>query len=696
MTVSSLWKVLDKAGCATPVGIAEFTVNDPQHYARSQEAPNEASPWNHNLGVRPSAIREQHKATTLAVDLSIWICESLTSRAMTENHANPALHLVFSRTMKLLSLGIKLIFVLEGKRRVQTAGKRDNFRNRRSGTTFWKAGEQCHDLLTRLGIPVFRAKAEGEALCALLSQRNIVDGVISNDGDCLLFGARVVYTKFSVENLVEGSVMRYDLGNLRALIDHAGDKEASDQLTGSLSLSRFDLLSFALLTGSDLAGNGLPKVGHKKAIRFIRKCQIDNPLTTEMASIDEVKSWAVAAHVRPTNLPHQTKANEKCCSRCCHIGTKHSHEKLGCEACGTAPGEPCYAFSTEDRFRKSLREKALKVIPIFEPSQVVEAYLRPNDNQLPAQLAGKTSNQIKMDPPDLNALLQLPLILKGRSQEESREYLVRSVGRLLSRAELFRKHEESDEKELMTSYRRARERPIPHKITNSMTQNGVPSYEVKWLVNATVTDNFGEGIDGYEYSTVEPCDLIANRYPVLIKEFQQAEKERMKQGDGEKLRRLDFLQSHLFLHRDPQRPSETGDAKKVKRSKHRAGFFETKEASLPKLYASSRRNNRSKRKTGDDVGHLLRYIVRSSDITQDPLGFSPIDNSKYGLLPGTSLRGRCTPSPRKNVYKSKASLHSPEGRVFCNMGGVFIEITPIISNRRTFPPRHIFIRRSSA
>jgi flap endonuclease GEN len=92
----------------------------------------------------------------------------------------------------------------------------------------------------------------------------VVDGVISNDGDCLLFGAKVVYTKFSVENLQNSQVIRYDASNFAAIVDDENDEHREKAKSSMISLSRLDLIAFALLTGSDLAGNGLPKVGHKR------------------------------------------------------------------------------------------------------------------------------------------------------------------------------------------------------------------------------------------------------------------------------------------------------------------------------------------------------------------------------------------------------------------------------------------------
>ena len=104
MTVASLWKALDRAGSGQHVGSRELQ----QHFRLKEHT----TPWNVNeskkLG-RP----------TLAVDLSIWICEALTSSTMASNHADPPLHLVYTRTLKLLNLGVKLVIVIEGKRRTR-------------------------------------------------------------------------------------------------------------------------------------------------------------------------------------------------------------------------------------------------------------------------------------------------------------------------------------------------------------------------------------------------------------------------------------------------------------------------------------------------------------------------------------------------------------------------------------------------
>lgn len=58
---------------------------------------------------------EQLRNKTLAVDLSIWICEnSLQSRSYNANNTKPYLRALFFRCKCLLELNCKLIFVREG------------------------------------------------------------------------------------------------------------------------------------------------------------------------------------------------------------------------------------------------------------------------------------------------------------------------------------------------------------------------------------------------------------------------------------------------------------------------------------------------------------------------------------------------------------------------------------------------------
>lgn len=698
MTVSSLWKVLDEAGCGKPVGVRELL--DPNAPPSSLQG---VHPWNVYQLQQESPRKPK---TVLAVDLSIWICESLCSTLM-DNHKHPAPHLVFTRTVKLLSMGLGLVFVVEGKRRIRDAGitandQVDKFRKRRNGTAFWKACRDCHDMLKLLGVPVVRAAAEGEALCALLNQRGVVDGVISNDGDCLLFGATVVYTKFSLDNLEHSKVVRYNLDELAAVVQAVDG--GVDAEVGRLNLSRQDLMAFACLTGSDLAGSGLDKVGHKKAIRFIRKCQLDNPRQAETAAMDELKSWARSVAPReddfdpfepPAAIPKN--ASGPCCSCCQHAGSKRSHLKHGCEICGTDPGEACFESTSEDRFRRGLRAKALALFPKFDPSQVVAAYMRPNENQIPVLFAGNC--RPRMGLPKLSALLKLKLIVKGRSYETSRDFIMQAVGRILSRAELEEPESDvDDDKENQKPVRPVRDKPVPLEITKVAIINSVPSYHITWRVGASLTDDKGNGIDGYEYSTVEQQSRVQKRFPALVETYKQAEKERLKQGDGEQNRRRVFVEN-LWIDvaapaGEPEENKENaGDPSPRKRrgKKKRQDVFGSQKP--PRAPLAPRAKNT---KGGGDVKDLLRFTK----------GRSTLQNRSDSSI--ESVVDEATSNHRKELDhdddssrdESRGSVEetsSPATPLLCKFGSYWIPISPIDAMQPgEYPPRRIYVRRPRA
>lgn len=676
MTVSSLWKALDSSGCGKAVGIAQLVNRVPMDSTLNGY---------HNEGRTPQ---------TLAVDLSIWICESLTTHGLHERNENPAVTLVFARTVKLLHLGVKLIFVVEGKQRIHDESKKDinTYRKRRSGTSFWKACNDCQQMLEMLGVPVVRAKSEGEALCALLSDRGIVDGVISNDSDCLLFGAKVVYKRYSNENLDNGCVVRYDLNSLQVVVEATDELDNGSEDAGCVTLSRLDLISFALLTGSDLAGKGMKKVGHKKAIRFIYKCQRDNPLSKETASLDELTSWARSATADFSRHSEQ-KLSSKCCSRCTHDGSKHIHEKNGCVECGTGPGEPCHAITSDDRFRKALRCKAMATK--FDPFQILSAYMRPNENLIPVALMTCTNTGV----PRLGELMKSTLIVKGRSISESRTFVKDAVLRLLSRLEL-RGVKDSFAGNVLNNVNkdRMRERPIPKAITKAVTENGVRCFQLVWEIRATTSDENGDGIDGLEYVTVEPQSLIELKYPELLADFQTDEIHRAKQGDGMKQKRREFLEAFKRHHDDMERDCEKEMNKKTRKSgldKKRESSFENKFT----VDGNLRRKNGFRGHCSDEIINLFRSVCQPCQIVKGPPGENsrepPAATSStlplsYEALRPTSVANEVVEILPSNPHNDNASTVEND-ELYCKMGGFDIEISPIEANKGAFPPSHIFL-----
>ena len=51
----------------------------------------------------------------LCVDLSIWICEAQGTKGLQQTVANPHLRNLLFRVLHLMRLGVKLVFVMDGK-----------------------------------------------------------------------------------------------------------------------------------------------------------------------------------------------------------------------------------------------------------------------------------------------------------------------------------------------------------------------------------------------------------------------------------------------------------------------------------------------------------------------------------------------------------------------------------------------------
>ena len=109
--------------------------------------------------------------------------------------------------------------------------------------------EDVQELLTLFGIPYIVSPAEAEAQCAVLNAQGLVDGVVTDDNDVFLFGARVVYRNlFDAKSHVE----RYEM----------------DAFASELGLSRARLIQLALLLGSDYS-TGVHGVGVVNAMEVL-------------------------------------------------------------------------------------------------------------------------------------------------------------------------------------------------------------------------------------------------------------------------------------------------------------------------------------------------------------------------------------------------------------------------------------------
>lgn len=693
MTVSSLWSVLDESNCGRPVGVECFPLG-----------------------------------TTLAVDTSIWICEALTSTALSSFHSDPVLYLIYQRTTKLLKRGLGLIFVLEGDRRVSNDNGGQELKKRRSGSQFFAATTRCETLLRMLGVPVVRAEANGEALCSLLNIEGIVQGVISNDSDCLLFGSKTIYKNFTLENLEHRTVMRYDADRLRVAVDGSNR---------SITLSREDLVAFALLTGSDMT-TGISNVGHKKAIAFIDACRGLAQQPNERSCLDrllelceEITTHNAAVHIDVDD--NDGPSTKRTCSLCLHHGSKSLHERNGCTECGTSAGEGCFLVTSMEKIITSMQQKIAKMQhPPFAPRAVVDTYFSPNGNSVPNSLASVTSATCIASPAAAQ-LFQSTLILKGTSISSSQDYVLRTLPQLLARLDLL----STAPRNVYATISNQKNKPVPIRVEKMLVRESIPCYEVKWAIVVVEQQ--------IHFSTHEFQSLINTAFPRLVETFhreerqrqrglieqerhkkfvgtnkprnqsqQQREKQfyrRMKTGQGRKRERL-FDFGHIRKPRVIHSTSQSQSADVAMLMDHMRPMKSVIDVDVDKCepYGAEDGNElcpygrNSRIHLDDNQGgprthkqdSATEIFAADCSLHDDSICSSDDDHNErdtndFSLL-GSNTYGTCDEeNHRGNAYENKSqsldmpSLSPNQERIFCNLGMFVVECTPIRRSNHEAP-----------
>ena len=541
MTVAALWSVLD--GSATAIGLRDWlpSATDTADAANSNPTATTGS----------SAHQRHRRPQRLAIDLSIWICEAQTSTVLRNFHAEPAAFLTCQRTVALLKMGIQLIAVLEGDRRGNGDGGSSNGSNggdgggrRRRGSAWALAAacRSCERMLTLLGVPVVRARCEGEAACALLNQRGVVDGVISNDGDCLLFGATTVYTDFSLVHLERGTVKRYEASNLRAATTAADD--ADPATTTHITLDRDDLIAFAILCGSDIAGDGVATMGGKKAVKFIDMCRRSDASTR--TALETLRLWGAEARLHAATTMAAAAAaaasatesdfadadgnagaaaeatkQQRCCSLCLHAGDKRLHSSNGCEECGTGPGDGCYPVSLAERYKSSIKDKVMQGAATFSVS-TIDAYLTPNGNTIPQTTTGASvSADLPMQQPRYQEALRSSLLFKGNTRSTSHEYLRQTMPKLLARLYILDKARSNlpENRYASSSSNFSDDVPTPRKIMGRQIKSGRPHYLLEWVLGKK------EEEDQLIFVTSEWQSIVDAKMSALVDAFRRNEQK---------------------------------------------------------------------------------------------------------------------------------------------------------------------------
>ncbi|CAD0111562.1 unnamed protein product [Aureobasidium uvarum] len=204
--------------------------------------------------------RQHKRPLRVAIDEAGWRFHNLSDAQVAAirqkvPEANPIEKAILWRVLKLMRMNIQPIFIFDGTsrpwKRGGVAGKID-----------WKKIDLLRKTLNMLKIPHHRAPAEAEAECAWLNELGIVDAVWTDDGDALMFGAKVLIKEH-----------REGRGNTAKKSDTLVRIYRADVIEQKHRINRQGLILFALLSGGDYDTKGLPGCGPMAALKA---AQIDN------------------------------------------------------------------------------------------------------------------------------------------------------------------------------------------------------------------------------------------------------------------------------------------------------------------------------------------------------------------------------------------------------------------------------------
>lgn len=186
----------------------------------------------------------------IAIDFSIWQFQIQSGKG----GSNPELRTLYYRLLRLFSLGIQPLFVFDGPNKPPF---KRNAKTTQHGASL--ANLLSKQLLNLFGFPSHTAPGEAEAECALLQKNGVVDAVLSEDVDTLLFGSRMTFRNWSTEDL---------RGNKSPT--HVNVFTADAMKDGAPGLDSDGMILIALMSGGDYIPAGVPRCGIKIACEAAR------------------------------------------------------------------------------------------------------------------------------------------------------------------------------------------------------------------------------------------------------------------------------------------------------------------------------------------------------------------------------------------------------------------------------------------
>jgi flap endonuclease-1 len=196
---------------------------------------------------------------------------------------------LFYRNINLLELGMKLVYVFDGKPpelkmeeirrrseqrreakdqylRALQAGDMVQARKFAEASTVLRKDmvSDAKELLDAMGIPWVDAPSEGEAQASVMAIEGTVNAVASQDHDSLVFGAPLL-----VRNVTISGKRR--LPSKGIVINVQPERIRLASVLTATGLTREQLVDFAILLGTDFNPDGFEGVGPATALKYLKK-----------------------------------------------------------------------------------------------------------------------------------------------------------------------------------------------------------------------------------------------------------------------------------------------------------------------------------------------------------------------------------------------------------------------------------------
>ncbi|KAM5348653.1 hypothetical protein ACJ41O_008477 [Fusarium nematophilum] len=223
----------------------------------------------------------ENRPFRIAIDIAIWQFQSQAAQGGT----NPAIRTLFYRLVRLLAVPVEPVFVFDGPYKPKIK------RNKRSGQGDALSNAQAKHLIRLFGFAIHDAPGEAEAECALLQKHGIVDAVMSEDVDTLMFGCTKMLRQWSPQS------------KRQTCPTHVSLFDTEEMNPAELGLNREGMVLVALMSGGDYDPNGILGCGIKVAVEAakagfgISLCQL------KAADQEGIRAWR-------NSLIHELRTNE--------------------------------------------------------------------------------------------------------------------------------------------------------------------------------------------------------------------------------------------------------------------------------------------------------------------------------------------------------------------------------------------------